>query len=294
MKKHIALIGANGQLGTDMERILLQDNNIILLPLTHDQIEITNYESIQKTLDQIEPDIVINTAAYNTVDKAEEEPEKSYSINAIALKHLSQYCAFKKATLVHISTDYVFGLDKKRTHPYLENDPPGPVNSYGISKLAGEYFIRYLMTNYFIIRSSGLFGIAGSSGKGGNFIETIIKKGRTNNQIKVVDDQILTPTYTLDLAKQIAVLINTDMFGVYHATAEEQCSWYEFAKAIFNLTGIQTDLVPVSSKDFPLPAKRPSYSVLENEKIKKLDISTMRNWKEGLIDYLKEKNYISL
>lgn len=290
MKRKIVLIGSNGQLGSDLTRVLSQDLDIELHLLTHNHVEITDEQSIKQTLNPIKPDIIINTAAYNIVDNAEKEPEKAFLINAIAVKYLSKYCADMHSTMVHISSDYVFGLDEKRNIPYIETDAPGPVNAYGISKLAGEYLIRYALQNYFIIRSSGLFGVVGSSGKGGNFVETIIQKGHEAKQVKVVDDQILTPTYTLDLAKQIALLIKTNNFGIYHATSEGQCSWYEFTKAIFELTNIQTKIIPVSSQEYPHPAKRPHYSVLENEQIKKLGINIMRPWHEGLKDYLKEKH----
>lgn len=291
MKRKVALVGSNGQLGSDLTKVLSYDQDIDLSILTHHEIEITDEDSIKKTLDQISPDLIINTAAYNAVDNAEIEPEKAYLINALAVKYLSQYSAEKNIILAHISTDYVFGLDEKRDSAYRESDLPGPVNAYGLSKLAGEYFMQYLMRRYFIIRSSGLFGIVGSAEKGGNFVDTIIRKGKETQQVKVVDDQILTPTYTLDLAKQIALLTKTANFGLYHATADGQCSWYEFTKAIFELTNLQTELIPVSSQEFPLPARRPHYSVLENENIKKLGINVMRDWKEGLKDYLKEKNY---
>lgn len=289
MKSKIALIGANGQLGSDLTRVLSQDQEVNLSLLTHNDIEIADKQSIKQTLDIIKPTIIINTAAYNIVDKAENEPEKAFLINAIAVKYLSQYCSTKNITLVHISSDYVFGLDQKRKTPYTEDDLPGPVNAYGISKLAGEYFAQYGLSNHFIIRSSGLFGIVGSSGKGGNFITFILKKAQEKKRVEVVNDQIVTPTYTYDLAKQITTLIKTNKYGLYHASAEGSCTWYEFAQEVFKLTNNKADLIPISSRELSQTARRAQYCVLENNNLKKLDINVMKDWKEGLKEYIQEK-----
>lgn len=292
MKKHIAVIGANGQLGTDLCEVLKDDSTFSFTPLTHKDIEITDLSSIKNALEPINPTLVINTAAYNRVDDAEKNTETAFQINAFANKYLSSYCGEKDITLVAISTDYVFGLDDKRNAPYRETDCPGPVNAYGLSKLTGEYFVQYYLQKYFIVRTCGLFGKVGSSGKGGNFVELMLKLAREKGHVRVVDDQIVTPTHTLDLAKQILQLIKTDTFGLYHASAEGECSWYKFAKVIFTLTNTNVKIEPVSSDAFVTAAKRAKYSVLENEKLKQLGINVMRPWKDGLRDYLKEKGYI--
>lgn len=291
-KKKLVLIGSNGQLGTDIQKVLENNATFTLYSLTHSDIEITNPENIKKTLQTINPDIVINTAAYNKVDEAEINSQKAFFINSIAVKYLASYCQENNIILTHISTDYVFGIDKKRQTPYRETDYPGPLNSYGVSKLAGEYLISYLCKRYFIIRTSGLFGAAGSSEKKGNFIEAILKMAKERNPIKVVNDQVLTPTYTLDLAKQIVLLLKTDCYGLYHATAEGQCSWYEFAKEVFQLMGINATLEAITSNMLNAKVQRPYYSVLENEKLKKLGIHSMRDWHVCLKEYLKEKKYI--
>lgn len=290
--KKIAIIGANGQLGTDIQKIFSTETNYTVFPLTHNDIEITDPQSIAKTLDNIDFDILINTAAYNNVDEIERKMQKAFLVNGIACKYLAEYSNYKKAIFITLSTDYVFGADQKKNTPYKEEDCPGPVNTYGISKLAGEYFIKFCTEKYFIIRTCGLFGLSYSSGKKTNFIESILKKAKEKKEISVVNDQIISPTYTRDLAKQIQYLIKTNAYGLYHATAESQCSWYEFAKTIFHLTKT-TDLIrPIPSSLYQSGAKRPSYSVLENQKLKKLGIHTMRNWKEGLYDYLQEKGYL--
>lgn len=291
-KKKVALIGANGQLGTDIMKVFTEDKFFALIPLTHQDIEISDANSIKKVLDQISPHIVINTASYNKVDEAESNPQKAFLINGLANKYLGQYCQGKNIVFTYISTDYVFGADKKREKPYKEFDCPGPINAYGISKLAGEYFTSYSSSKYFIIRSSGLFGISGSKGKGGNFIELMLSLAKEKGHVRVVNDQIVSPTYTLDLAKQILKLMKTDAFGLYHATSRGECSWYSFAKKIFAQTNTDVNLEAISSAKFSAPAKRAHFSVLKNENLKKLGIDVMRSWEEGLQDYLKEKGYM--
>ena len=287
--KKIAIIGANGQLGSDLQRILSKENLYAVFPLTHTDIEISDPEDIENTLSNINPDIVINSAAYNNVDESESNPQKAFLVNSLANKYLADYCKEKNSILVSMSSDYVFGADRKKNIPYIESDCPGPINAYGISKLAGEYFVQYGCSKYFIIRTCGLFGKNFSSGKKANFIETMLKIAKEKDVIEVVDDQFTSPTYTYDLAKQIAILIKTGAFGMYHATAEGSCSWYEFAKEIFSIAKISVTLKPISSSHFATAAKRPHYSVLENEKLIKLGINIMRHWKEGLKDYLKER-----
>lgn len=290
MKKKIALIGANGQLATDIVKVFSKEDRSNLFPLTHADIEITDSESIKDALNAIAPDIVLNTAAYNRVDDGEKEPEKAFAINSIGPKLLATYCNEKNIIFAHVSTDYVFGGDKDRNTPYVESDPPAPINTYGISKLAGELFIKYICKKYFIIRSTGLFGTAGSSGKGVNFVELMIKLAFEKKPIRVVTDQIVSPTYTVDLAKQILRLLETEQFGLYHATAQGQCSWYEFSQEIFLQTGIKAKVKGVSSSQFPTQARRPNFSVLENKKLKGINLDTMIPWKTGLINYLAEKS----
>lgn len=290
--KKIALIGANGQLGSDIIKVFSKDSAFKVFPLTHADIEITDSANFIKVLGKISPDIVINTAAYHKVDEVEDNPEKAFLVNSIAVKNLAQFCKNQNIVLVFVSSDYVFGLDSKRKAAYCETDTPGPVNVYGLSKLAGEYFIRYIAPKFVIVRSSGLFGKTGSSGKGGNFVETMIKLAKEGKPIKVVSDQVLAPTYSKDLAKQIGVIIKSEKLGFFHAASVGYCSWHEFAKEIFRLCGLKVNLKPVKSVQFSTPAKRPSYSVLENSNLKKFRLNTMRHWRRGLKDYLSEKGYI--
>lgn len=291
-KLRVAVIGANGQLGSDLMKVFLKDPDIDTVSLTHNDIEITDERNVRNVLDDINPDTVINTSAYHRVDDCEKYIDKAFLVNAIAQKKLAEYCAEKKQTLLYISTDYVFGLDKDRKAPYRETDSPGPLNVYGLSKLTGEYFTRYICKKYFIVRSCGLFGARESTVKRGNFVETILKNAKEKKGLRVVDDQIVTPTYTIDLARQIHTLIKTESFGLYHATAKGECSWYSFAKEILMLTNTKADLVPISTKELSTPAQRPHYSALENENLRKINCDRMPYWQSGLKNYLLEKRYI--
>lgn len=286
------IIGASGQLGNDIVAVFSQNKKNKIIKLEHTDIEVMDKQSVQKALDRLSFDVLISTAAYHRVDDIEQESEKAFSTNAIGAKNLAQYCQDKGVTLVFFSTDYVFGADKKRNRPYREDDLPGPVNTYGVTKLASEYLVQSFCERHFIVRTSGLFGIVGSSGKSGNFVETMLKLANGGEKIKVVNDQILSPTYTKNLALQLELLLKTKKYGLYHCVSNESCSWFEFAKEIFKLCGIKADINPVSSKTFKRVANRPGYSALANNKITKLGINVMNNWRDNLELYLLEKGYI--
>lgn len=288
--KKILLIGADGQLGTDLRKTLI-DYELLCPP--EEKLDITHFDKVKEYIDQTFPDLIINTAAFHDVDECERNPQKSFLVNTLAVKNLAEICKEKDIPLVHISTNYVFGLDEKRRRPYTEEDSPGPVNVYGISKLAGEYCIQYTLKKYFIIRPAALFGVAGCKGKGrSNFVETMIKLAKEGKEIKVKNDEFISPTYTKELAEAIRDLIKTNYYGVYHITSHGECSWYEFAKKIFELTYIKANCKPVSSAEFPTFAKRPHYSVLENKHLKEIGLDKMSHWEDALKKYLKEKGYI--
>lgn len=290
--KKVVLIGANGQLGTDIRKVFSSDNFFKIVPLTRSEIDVVNKDNSKSVLEKINPDIIINTAAYHRVDEVEDNPEKAFLVNATAEKNLAELCQNNKWGLVFISTDYVFGLDKKRKEPYIETDAPGPINLYGVSKLAGEYLTRFICQKHFVIRLCGLFGVVGSLGKGGNFVETMIRLGKGKGEVKVVNDQILTPTYTKNIAENLKELLKSDYYGLYHMTSEGQCSWWEFTQEIFKLLKMKVKCNPVTSDVFKTRAKRPAYSVLENYNLKKLGLNKMRDWKENLKFYLKEKGHL--
>ncbi len=286
----VAVIGSNGQLGSDLCRQLTSGQ---LIALAHSDVEITDISSVKRALQRCSPDIVINTAAFHRVDDCEDDPDKAFLINAIGARNVAVVAEEIGAKLVHISTDYVFGGEPQaRNAPYTEFDTPVPPNTYGRSKLAGEDFVRHLCRKHFIVRVSALFGTAGSSGKGGNFIETMIRLAKERPQLTVVNDQVFSPTYTRDLADKIAWLITTDYYGTFHITNRGTCSWFDFATEILKQAGLSTPVLPITSDQYPQKATRPRYSVLDNYHLRLLGADDMRPWQEALTDYLKSKGHI--
>jgi dTDP-4-dehydrorhamnose reductase len=286
----IALIGANGQLGSDLAKVLRPDHDLI--PLTHADIEITDRASVEAMLQTRRPDLVMNMAAFHKVDACEEQVELTFAVNTYGVRNLALACHAYGAALLHMSSDYVFGGDKTRATPYVETDSPAPINVYGVAKLAGEYFVRYLMDRYFILRVTGLYGVAGSSGKGGNFVELMLRLAKEGKPIRVVDDQCMTPTYTIDLARQIAALIEAQHYGLYHATSQGSCTWHEFAAEIFRQSGLASNLSKAKTGDFGEKATRPAYSVLENQALQSIGLDRMRPWQEALAAYLAERQQV--
>ncbi len=286
----VLVTGANGQLGTDVCRVL---QNVEVIPLTHADLEITDLSSVKRVLNGHRPDVVINTAAFVRVDDCETERDEAFRVNALGARNVAVVAQELKAKLVYISTDYVFGGEaQQRTMPYTEFDAPIPLNIYGKSKLAGEDFVRHLCREHFIMRTSGLFGVAGASGKGGNFVESILKLAKERSELRVVDDQVFSPTYTKDLAQKIAQLINTEYYGIFHITNKGYCSWYRFATEILRLEGLKTPIVPVTSDEYLQKARRPHSSVLDNYHLRLLGMDDMRTWQEALTDYMISKGRI--
>ena len=286
----VLITGAGGQLGADLCRAL-HDTEII--PLTHVDLEITDLNLVKSMITRHRPDVVINTAAFVRVDDCESEPDTAFMVNSLGAKNLALACQELGAKLAHISTDYVFGGEPgRRTTPYTESDHPLPLNIYGKSKLEGETLVRQLCPQHFIIRTSGLFGTAGSSGKGGNFIETILKRAKEGRTLTVVEDQFVSPTYTADLAQKIAQIIMTDYYGLFHIVNKGACSWYEFSLEILSLASLNCAVTPVSSDQYPQKAIRPRYSVLDNHRLRQLGMDDMRPWQEALKDYLSVKGHV--
>lgn len=282
----ILLIGANGQLGSDIVKNYRSED---VIALTHNEIDVTDAALCNDVFSKYRPEVVINTAAFHAVDKCEDDIGKSFAVNAFALKHLSLLCNKIGSVLVQFSTDYIF--DGKKGTAYVESDLPFPLNVYGLSKLAGEQIVKCYCDKFFIIRTSGLYGVAGSSGKGGNFVETMIKLAHSGNEIKVVNDQFLSPTYTFELARKVRELINTNKFGTYHITGSGECSWFEFAQKIFEYTGLSPKLVPVTSQEFGARVVRPRYSVLDNKNLKNAGLNCLPHWSESLLKYLEENGH---
>jgi dTDP-4-dehydrorhamnose reductase len=282
----LLLIGANGQLGSDLAPVLA--TNVDLIPLTRRDIDLTDPASVDLALSTHAPDVVINTAAYNRVDDAENEPDAAFRINSVAPQILARSCSRIGARLLHVSTDYVFS--GQRTTPWTEQDRPEPQSVYGISKLAGELAVRAACPDSYIVRVSGLFGLAGSRGKGGNFVETMLRLQAEKQVIRVVDDQVLAPTYTKDLASKLTeFVLARPPAGIYHMTASGSCSWYEFARAIFELAQLEVELYPQSTAEAGSRAKRPAYSVLSNDGLRAIGLSQIRPWDRGLAEYLQDR-----
>lgn len=282
----IVVIGSTGQLGTDLMKALRNGHEVT--GLTHGDIETTDYNSCL-TLKQFTPDLVVNTAAFHKTDQCEEEPLKTFFVNALGARNTATVSKEIGATIVFISTDYVF--DGAKNEPYTEDDTPNPINTYGISKLAGEFYTKQNPKHY-IFRVASLFGIAGASGKGGNFVETMITKAKKNEPISVVDDMWMSPTYTKDAALTIEKVMDSQLpFGTYHATNLGYCSWFEFAQEIFKITGLSPNLKSVKTQDTQTKARRPQFSALKSVSLSEHGVQ-IRDWKEALHDYLKEKGHL--
>ena len=285
----IAIIGASGQLGTDLVGVFKGDPSFEVIPLTHKDLDVTVLETLN-VLKELKPDIIINTAAYVRVDDAELYPEKAFGVNAIGALNVARVANETGAINVYISTDYVF--DGEKGGPYTEDDVPNPINVYGASKYAGEIFTRNYSRKYSIIRVASLYGKAGASGKGGNFVNWVIEKAKRGERLRIVDDQFMSPTYTMDAARTLKEFLKIQPeWGIYHMVNEGYCSWYEFTKAIFEILGWDVEVKPIKSNELNRLARRPKFSALENRGLHKIGLK-MPGWREGLKEYLGEKGYL--
>ncbi|OFV88266.1 MAG: dTDP-4-dehydrorhamnose reductase, partial [Acidobacteria bacterium RIFCSPHIGHO2_12_FULL_67_30] len=255
----ILLTGAGGQLAHDLKACLGGET---LVALTRAELDITDAAAARAALERHRPDCLINTAAYNRVDDAEAEPAAAFAVNAAGVEHLARAAATAGAVLVHFSTDYVF--DGAQRAPYVETDAPNPLSVYARSKRAGEEAVQRRCEKYFLIRTCGLYGQAGNRSKGGNFVERMLRLAAEGKPLRVVNDQVLTPTSTRDLAEKLLPLVRTRRYGLYHMTNTGECSWYEFAQEIFQRASLAAELEPVSTAAFAARARRPPYSVLDN------------------------------
>ena len=304
----ILIIGSSGMLGIDLWQELRGKYDVIGADLVHSprlrqgfggqarsavhrfyKIDITDKNSVLNVVAKVKPDIVVHTAAYTDVDGCELDPKKAYKVNSNGTRNVALACRKAAALLVYISTDFVFNGKKKS--PYKENDKPSPLSVYGDSKLKGEEAVKSILKNYFILRTSWLYGKYGK-----NFVDTIIAKGREGNALKVVDDQVGSPTYTKDLAKAIHALLDkfftpnalrSTQYGIYHVSNSGSVSWFAYAKEILKLADIKTKVFPILSKELDRPAKRPAMSVLDNSKFIEFTGYRMCNWKGALKNYVR-------
>ncbi len=286
----LAIIGCNGQVGSEIVRAA-SAAELPAIGLRHSDCDVTNFPSIERALKPLSHnDVIINTAAFHRTDECEDAPDTALSVNTLGAYRLGAAAREHAVTCAYISTDFVFGGHKKT--PYLESDIPDPINTYGVTKAAGESLVRIVQPASYIIRISAVFGPAGSSGKGGNFVESMVALARAGNAPEVVDDIAMAPTSAKDAATLLVGLLQRSApFGIYHLANAGQCSWHEFASAIFEMVGAPVRPVPVSADSRPGKAKRPAYSVLASERLQQLGMHA-RPWRDALAEYLAEKGYL--
>jgi dTDP-4-dehydrorhamnose reductase len=275
---NILVTGANGQLGSEIKKLSSDYSKHIFFFTDAKDLDITKKEVLSEYFKKNEINLCLNCAAYTGVDKAEEDLDLAYLINATGVKNLAESCFENDAILVHISTDYVF--DGKGFRPYLETDSVEPVNKYGETKLEGEKFATEANPKTFIFRTSWLY-----SSYGNNFVKTMLKLGEERDSLNIIFDQIGTPTFAGDLAEAILKITldqNSKKYGIYHFSNEGVASWYDFTKAIFELSDINCKVNPINTEDYPTPAKRPNYSVFDKKKFKQNFGLEIPYWRDSL------------
>ncbi len=286
----VVLLGANGQLGSDIRReVETGAYDIELEALVRADIDVADPDAIPAALNGRDFDVLINCTSFHKVDDVESQAQTAALINAHAVRAMARTCADKGARLAHVSTDYVF--DGRKTTPYIENDNVGPLNVYGMSKAMGEAMARVAHDDVLVFRVASLFGVAGASGKGGNFVETMIKFGKEKGALRVVADQVMSPTATADVAGMIlTTLLAQAAPGTYHAVNSGQASWHQFACAIIEGAGVDATVDPIPASEYPVPAQRPAYSVLDNRKLAAI-IGDTPTWQDALTRYLLAKGH---
>jgi len=283
----VAVIGSNGQLGNDVV-CAFRSQGHEMFGLTHEDVEVSEIESVRKCVGGMRPALIVNTSAMHHVEKCESDPGRAFAVNAIGPRNLALVAREIEAVLLHVSTDYVF--DGVKRTPYTEDDLPLPLNVYGCSKLAGEHFVRSLAPRYFVVRTSAIYGKSPCRAKGGlNFVDLMLKLARERGEVRVVDSEFVSPTSTAELAQQMVALSSSERYGLYHATAEGSCSWFEFAREVFALTGTKVSLKAAGAGEFPAKVPRPPYSVLENQRLKSQGLNTFTSWQNGLRAYLEAR-----
>jgi len=278
----ILATGAKGMLGKDLCPILKKANHEVI-ETDIEELDITQIDKIYEMVESLKPEIIINCAAYTKVDKAEQESEKAFLINGVGVQNLAFVCRDLNIDLLHLSTDYVF--DGKKKAPYMPFDFPNPINAYGSSKLAGEKYLQWLCDKFYIIRTSWLYGENGP-----NFVFSILKSAQARKEIKVVNDHIGSPTWTMTLSHAISEIIGTKKYGIYHITdyTDHGISWFEFAQEIINLSGSKAKIIPCKNEEFPHPARRPKNSVLDITMTRLTFKISIPSWKESLRNFLSQ------
>ncbi|MED1266873.1 dTDP-4-dehydrorhamnose reductase [Bacillus mycoides] len=276
----VLVTGAKGQLGQDVVN-LLAEQTWEVFGLGREELNITDEKQVSEKVLLIQPDIIIHTAAYTQVDQAESDEEAAFNVNAEGTKYLAKAAEAVGAKFCYVSTDYVF--DGTKNEPYKADDQTNPQTVYGKSKLVGEQYTQEYCSKNYIVRTSWVFGLYGN-----NFVKTMLRLAEDRKELGIVHDQVGSPTYTADLARFIIDLVQTDKYGIYHGSNSGICSWYEFAKEIFEQSNIEIMINPLTTEDFPRPAARPKYSVLDKGMIEQNGFESFQDWKKALKDFLNK------
>lgn len=274
----VLVTGVNGQLGYDVVKELDKRGHQAV-GVDRESMDLTSTQQIKECIETVNPEAIIHCAAYTAVDKAEDEEELCRRVNAIASKEIAEYAKALDIPMIYISTDYVF--DGTKDGEYTEEDMPNPINVYGKTKYEGEVYVQDTLEKYYIVRISWVFGENGN-----NFIDTMLRLAKERDSLNVINDQVGSPTYTKDLAPLLVDMIETDKYGIYHATNEGYCTWYEFAKEIFKIANIDIKVNPINTSEYPTKAIRPMNSKMNKNKLEKNSFYRLRNWKYSLLDYI--------
>jgi len=273
------LTGAGGQLGLELAEVLPHRGHEVVA-LDRQRLDVADAGAVESAIGEHEPGLVVNAAAYTNVDGCEEALDLAYAVNALGPRNLAQACERRGSELLHVSTNYVF--DGKGERPYETFDTPNPISAYGRTKLAGEELVTRLANRWYVVRSAGVYG------RGNNFVRTMLRVAGERDQLKVKDDEFISPTYARDLALGIAGIIEEGRYGLYHLTNAGSCSWYEFTREIFRLTGVETEVLPIPGSEYPLPAARPANGLLSS-----VGSPELRHWSEALAEYLTREGVAS-
>jgi dTDP-4-dehydrorhamnose reductase len=284
----VAVVGSTGQLGQDLMRLFGEE----AVGFTHQELDVTDEERVASAMSSAEPDWVLNTAAFHRVDDCETNPTLTFAVNATGALNVARAAAAVGSGVAFFSSDYVFGgQDRGRDNPYEEGDAPHPLSVYGVSKVAGEQLVMQANPRHLVVRSAGLYGTA-TSRKGWTFPELMLNKARNEGALRVVTDQVLSPTFTADLAGKTKELIEQDALGLFHLTNAGECSWFEFAQGALELAGVEAKMEQISTEQMNQRARRPPYSALDTTRLEAVGLEPLRPWKEALDDYLRAKGMV--
>ena len=289
MSRKAVVFGVLGQLGVELAREL-KTRGYDVAGWDRSEVDITNARQVEGALARSEADVVLNAAAYNHVDVAEEEPQAAYLVNALAVRNLARACRQIDARLVHFSTDYVF--DGFAHHPYAEDDPTHPLGAYAVSKLAGELYAQAYLDQALIVRTSGVFGVGGLNTARGNFVELMLRLAATRQPIRVVEDHVASPTYAPLLAARTVDLVERGLAGVFHVGGGGPISWFQFAVAIFAAAGLTARPEPTNEREYRTPARRPKYSALSNAKMERVGLEPMPPLARALEAYFVQRQSV--